>query len=142
MYWTENANPFDELHSLQREMNRLFNGYDERTTLSRFPALNIWGDQEKMVVTAELPGMEPENIDIQVVENQLTLKGERPSDEPAEDAVCHRCERDAGTFTRTIRLPFAIESDKVTATYTNGILTLTLPRLEASKPKQIEINVG
>jgi len=142
MYWTENANPFDELHALQREMNRLFNGYDERTTLSRFPALNIWGDQEKMVVTAELPGMEPENIDIQVVENQLTLKGERPSDEPAEDAVCHRCERDAGTFTRTIRLPFAIESDKVTATYTNGILTLTLPRLEASKPKQIEINVG
>jgi len=142
MYWTENANPFDELHSLQREMNRLFNGYDERTTLSRFPALNIWGDQEKMVVTAELPGMEPENIDIHVVENQLTLKGERPSDEPAEDAVCHRCERDAGTFTRTIRLPFAIESDKVTATYTNGILTLTLPRLEASKPKQIEINVG
>ncbi len=142
MYWTENANPFDELHSLQREMNRLFNGYDERTTLSRFPALNIWGDQEKMVVTAELPGMEPENIDIQVVENQLTLKGERPSDEPAEDAVCHRCERDAGTFTRTVRLPFAIESDKVTATYTNGILTLTLPRLEASKPNQIENNVG
>ncbi len=142
MYWTENTNPFDELHTLQREMNRLFNGYDERTTLSRFPSLNIWGDQEKMVVTAELPGMKPKDIDIQVVENQLTLKGERSSDQPAEDAVCHRCERNAGTFTRTVRLPFAIESDKVTATYTNGILTLTLPRLEASKPKQIEINVA
>jgi len=142
MYWIENTNPFDEFHTLQREMNRLFDGYDERTTLSRFPALNIRGDQEKMVVTAELPGMKPKDIDIQVVENQLTLKGERSSDQPAEDAVCHRCERNAGTFTRTVRLPFAIESDKVTATYINGILTLTLPRLEASKPKQIEINVA
>ncbi len=141
MYWNDPRawSPFDELRSLQREMNRLFDGYETRTAMSRFPALNVWGNEENIVVTAELPGLETADLDISVVNNQLTIKGERKGDKPAEDAVCHRREREAGKFVRTVRLPFAVENDKVTAKYENGVLTVYMPRHEATKPKRIEI---
>lgn len=144
MYWIDDKawSPFDELRSLQREMNRLFDGYEGGTSLSRFPALNVWGNSESVVVTAELPGLEVDDIDINVVNNQLTIKGERKSDKPAEDAVCHRAERNTGAFVRTVRLPYAVENDKVAARYEKGVLTITLPRSEATKPKRIEIKTA
>jgi HSP20 family protein len=144
MYWTDDRtwSPFAELRSLQREMNRLFDGYDSGTAISRFPALNVWSNGENVVVTAELPGMDAADIDINVVNNQLTIKGERAEDKPAKEAVCHRCERGSGTFVRTVRLPFAVEGDKVSAQYDKGVLTITLPRSEATKPKRIEIKAS
>lgn len=144
MYWNEERNwsPFAELRTLQREMNRLFDGYEGGTAMSRFPALNVWGNAEQVVVTAELPGLNAEDLDISVVNNQLTIKGERKGDKPAEDAVCHRCEREAGKFVRTVRMPYAVEGDKVAARYDLGILTITLPRHEATKPKRIEIKTS
>jgi HSP20 family protein len=123
-------------------MNRLFDGYDSGTAISRFPALNVWSNGENVVVTAELPGMDAADIDINVVNNQLTIKGERAEDKPAKEAVCHRCERGSGTFVRTVRLPFAVEGDKVSAQYDKGVLTITLPRSEATKPKRIEIKAS
>lgn len=144
MYWNEERSwsPFAELRTLQREMNRLFDGYEGGTAMSRFPALNVWGNAEQVVVTAELPGLNVEDLDISVVNNQLTIKGERKGDKPAEDAVCHRCEREAGKFVRTVRMPYAVEGDKVAARYDLGILTITLPRHEATKPKRIEIKTA
>ncbi len=144
MYWTTDRawSPFAELRSLQREMNRLFDGYEGGTAMSRFPALNVWGNSENVIVTAELPGLEVDDLDINVVNNQLTIKGERKGDKPAEDAVCHRRERETGQFVRTVRLPYAVENDKVTAKYENGVLTITLPRHEATKPKRIEIKAS
>ena len=144
MYWNNNRawNPFDELHGLQREMNRLFDGYEGGTALSRFPALNVWGNEETVVVTAELPGLQPDDLDLSVVNNQLTIKGERKADKPVEDAVCHRNERAAGSFVRTVRLPYAVENDKVAANYKNGVLTITMSRHEATKPKRIEIKTA
>jgi HSP20 family protein len=144
MYWTypRTWSPFDELRSLQREMNRLFDGYEGGTAMSRFPALNVWGNGENVIVTAELPGLEIEDLDISVVNNQLTIKGERKGDKPADDAVCHRCERHSGTFVRTVRLPFAVENDKVTAKYENGVLSVVMPRHEATRPKRIEIKAS
>ena len=144
MYWTDSRawSPFAEMQSLQREMNRLFDGYDGGAPMSRFPALNVWGNSENVVVTAELPGLQPEDLDLSVVNNQLTIKGERKADKPAEDAVCHRSEREAGSFVRTVRLPYAVEGDKVAATYENGVLTITMPRHEATKPKRIEIKTA
>jgi len=144
MYWNDSRawSPFEELRSLQREMNRLFDGYDSGTAMSRFPALNVWGNEENVVVTAELPGLQPDDLDISVVNNQLTIKGERKSDKPSENAVCHRCERDTGRFVRTVRLPFTVESSKVSARYENGVLTIYLPRHEATKPKRIEIKAS
>ena len=144
MYWTNSRawSPFGELRSLQREMNRLFDGYEGGAPISRFPALNVWGNDERVVVTAELPGLEVEDIDISVVNNQLTIKGERKGDKPAEGAICHRNERGEGAFVRTVRLPFAVENDKVEAKYDKGVLTITLPRSEATKPKRIEIKTA
>jgi HSP20 family protein len=144
MYWTNSRtwSPFGELRGLQREMNRLFDGYDNGTSLSRFPALNVWGNADQVVVTAELPGLEIEDLDLNVVNNQLTLKGDRKSEKPAEDAVCHRSERSFGAFVRTVKLPFAVENEKVTAKYENGVLTVVLPRHEATKPKRIEIKTA
>jgi HSP20 family protein len=144
MYWNNPAvwSPFDELRTLQREMNRLFDGYESGTALSRFPALNVWGNGENVIVTAELPGLEVEDLDISVVNNQLTIKGERKADKPAEDAVRHRRERASGQFVRTVRLPFAVENDKVTARYDKGVLSITMPRHEATKPKRIEIKTS
>lgn len=143
MYWINNStwSPFGELRSLQREMNRLFDGYEPQTAMSRFPALNVWGNEERVVITAELPGIEPADLDINVVNDQLTIKGERKEDKPAEDAVCHRNERESGKFVRTVRLPYAVDNDKVNAKYEQGVLTVTLPRHEDTKPKRIEINV-
>ncbi len=144
MYWNNDRawSPFAELRSLQREMNRLFDGYEGGTSMSRFPALNVWGNSENVIVTAELPGLEADDLDINVVNNQLTIKGERKAEKPAENAVCHRSERETGKFVRTVRLPYAIENDKVTAKYENGVLTITLPRHEATKPKRIEIKTN
>ena len=143
MYWNTGAwSPFGELRSLQREMNRLFDGYDGGTTVSRFPALNVWGNSDRVVVMAELPGLDAKDLDISVVNNQLTIKGERKSDKPAEDAVCHRRERDYGKFVRTVRLPFAVENGKVSAKYENGVLSVSMPRHEATKPKRIEIKTS
>lgn len=141
MYWMdrETWSPLAELRSLQRDMNRLFDGYDSGTAMSRFPALNVWGNGERVVVTTELPGMDTADIDINVVSNQLVIKGERKDDAPEKDAVCHRCERGSGKFVRTVRLPFPVENDKVTAKYDLGVLTITLPRSEVTKPKRIEI---
>lgn len=144
MYWTNqrSLSPFGELRSLQREMNHLFEGFDGGTSMSRFPALNVWGNGDCVLVTAELPGLDIADLDLNVVNNQLTLKGERKADAPADDVVCHRAERSTGKFVRTVRLPFAVESDKVTAKYENGVLTVTLPRHEATKPKRIEIKAA
>lgn len=144
MYWNDSRvwSPFDELRSLQREMNRLFGGYDGGTAMSRFPALNVWGNSENVIVTAELPGLEIDDLDIDVVNKQLSIRGERKGDKPAENAVCHRCERETGKFLRTVRLPYAVDNDKVAAKYENGVLTITLPRHEATKPKRIEIKAS
>lgn len=144
MYWTDDRiwSPFTELRFLQKEMNRLFDGRDGGTSTSRFPALNVWGNSENVVVTAELPGLETEDIDISVVNNQLTIQGDRKENKPAEDAVCHRCERDYGKFIRTVRLPYAVENDRVSARYVDGVLTVTLPRHEGTKPKRIEIKTA
>ena len=144
MYWTDARawSPFEELRSLQREMNRLFDGYEGGTAMSRFPALNVWGNGDNVVVTAELPGLEPEDIDVSVVNNQLTVKGERKGGKPAENAECIRCERGAGTFARTVRLPYAVDNGNVTATYDKGVLTVTMPRAESAKAKRIEIKTS
>ena len=144
MYWTDSGiwSPFDELRSLQREMNRLFDGYDSGTAISRFPALNVWGNGDNLIVTAELAGMDAADLDINVADNQLTIKGERKTEKPAEDAVCHRCERSTGSFVRTVRLPFAVEGNRVAAKYEKGVLTVILPRQEATRPKRIEIKAS
>lgn len=144
MWWLDDIafgpGPFSELRRLQRDMNRLFTGYEGDREV--FPAVNVWANDESVVVTAELPGMDTDSMDISVQGDQISLSGERKPGEMANDVVCHRLERGAGRFTRTFRLPYEVNDDKVTAKYTNGVLAVTLPREEASKPKKIEIKAS
>jgi HSP20 family protein len=140
MYWTgytsRGWDPFTEMRALQREMNRLLDG---ASLAGDYPALNIWANEDEAVVKAEVPGVDPAKLDIRVLRNQLTIEGERTADAPTEDVVCHRAERGSGHFVRTVRLPFEVEADKVGAAYNRGVLTVTLPRSAATKPKRIDI---
>ena len=130
-----------EMERMQEEMNRLFNYYAPSSyrRAPSYPALNLWADKESVIVRAELPGIAPEELDISVDNGDLTLSGQRTRDEVPEGTTYHRQERNYGSFSRTIRLPFKIEAEGVEAVMKNGVLTLTLPRAEEDKPKKIEI---
>ena len=142
MYSTELAmvgvDPFSEMRRLQREVNRLFAG--SGSEVEAFPAVNIWSNPEEVVVKAEIPGVDPKALDIRVQDDVLTLQGERKTDEVSDGVICHRCERESGKFIRSFRLPFEVQNDKVVAKYNRGMLTITLPRAEAGKPRKIAIS--
>lgn len=131
-------NPFAELSRLQREMNRLFDGYSAGGRA--FPPVNLLSNAQEAVVTAEIPGIKPEELDITVNENLLTLEGRRKPEESGDDVTYHRTERDFGRFYRQVRLPFDVENDRVSARYTDGVVRITLPRSEKSKPKKIQVS--
>jgi HSP20 family protein len=131
---------------MQREMDRLFNTfYGNRSRLQAapsFPAMNVWTNQDGAVLTAELPGINPEDIDISVVGETLTLTGARQPEELPEGEKYHRRERGYGKFTRTFQLPFPVEADKVNAVFEKGVLHISLPRAEADKPRKISIKTA
>jgi HSP20 family protein len=108
-------------------------------TAPSYPAINVWTNEDGAVVTAEMPGVNPENIDISVVGDSLTLSGERNPESLEEGDKYHRRERGYGKFNRTFQLPFKVEADNVDALFENGILHLSLPRAEADKPKKITV---
>lgn len=135
------GNIFDPLREMQRlhtEMDRLFSGVTLPFTQS-FPAINIWTGDHDTVVTSEVPGIDPKDIDISVEGDTLTISGSRMPEELKEGDTYHRQERGHGRFARTVKLPFRVEPGKVEAKYDKGILTVTLPRLEEDKPKKIQI---
>ena len=132
---------FDEFQRIQEEMNRLFNG-SRYPVASEYPALNVWSNEEETVVTAELPGFEKDNFEISVVQNTLTLRGERPTEELKEGEAYHRRERRNGKFVRSLELPFEVDSDKVEAAFRNGVLSIKLPRAEETRPKKIAIKAS
>lgn len=143
MYWpiatSWTLEPFAELSRLQREVNRLFDGCSRR---ERYPALNVWSNENEALVEAEIPGMDPKELNLTVQGDTLTVEGERKPLQVDEKATLHRQEREAGRFSRSIRLPFELDNSKVKARYERGILQVTLPRREDTKPKSIAISVG
>lgn len=139
------ANPWTELEKLQQEMNRLFEGsFANRQTqaAANFPAMNVWTNEEGVVLTAELPGVEPADIDISVMGDSLTISGNRKLSEAAQEADYHRRERRFGQFSRTFQLPFTVEADKVDAKFQKGVLQIHLPRAEAEKPKKVTVKAA
>src|SRR4051794_7586730 len=129
--------PFLELRRMQSEMNRLFSGYGMATTRD-FPPINIWLGDNSVVVTSELPGVTRDDFTLNLQEDVLTLEGaRRPTQE--RDVNWQRRERAYGSFSRAVQLPFRVDADKVQARFNNGILEIELERLEADRPKKIEI---
>ena len=132
---------WQEMDRLQHEMNRLYDTLNPSRfeVAPSFPAINIWVNENGLIVTSEVPGIEPENMDISVVNEMLTISGEREAEVVDTETRYHRQERGFGKFARTIQLPFAVDSNKVEATFRDGILQVFLPRKEEDKPKKIKV---
>jgi HSP20 family protein len=133
--------PWRELEALESEVSRLFGGGRRGLSPGDLP-VNVWADEDGATVTAELPGVETKDLDIQVVGRRLTIRGERATTEPGEGGRYHRREREAGRFGRAVVLPFAVESDQVAASLKDGVLTVTLPRARADRPRKIAIEAA
>jgi HSP20 family protein len=125
---------------MQSEMNRLFSGMGTAVT-REFPPVNLWLGDNSVVVTAELPGIGRDDVSINLLDDVLTIEGERrPRDEA--QARWHRRERGYGSFARTIQLPFRVDPNNVQARFSNGILEIELQRPHEDRPKKIEIRAG
>lgn len=147
--WT-NAGDVDRMFGamdlLRSRMNRLFTDFDRsyggdygwRVATDLTPRTNLYDRGEEFVIVAEVPGMGKEDINIKVQGNYLELSGERRTDAP-EGYKSHRVERPAAAFSRSFTIPSDVDTEKVTASLKDGLLTLTLPKAEAAKPKQIDI---
>jgi len=140
--------PFRQLSSLKDEIDRLFESPLSSLTEATqpflsgwLPAVDLYQDKDNITVTAELPGMKREEIDVSLHDGVLTLSGERKFEQKNEEAEVCRSERYVGRFHRTLTLPTQVEADKVKASYKDGILTIVLPKAEEAKPKQIEVSV-
>ena len=130
------GSPFRDLRRLQEEMDRLTRS---ATTPQGFPAINVYAHQDGIVITAELPGVKEDELDITVHRDTVTLRGQR-QDQPEGAQGYHRRERRSGAFGRTFSLPFQVDPERVEAKLSNGILTLTLHRPEHDKPKRIRVS--
>ena len=141
---------FRDLMTLQERMNRLFQESLPRTTNARdelyagtwLPAVDIYEDEQAIVLKADLPEIDPKNVDIRVEDNTLFLKGERKFEKEVKEENFHRVERAYGSFARSFALPHTVAADKIVAEYKNGVLKITMPKREESKPKQIQVSVN
>lgn len=131
-------NPWQELNRLRDEFERVWPTRADHNR-SRFPLLNAWEGKETFVITAELPGLELENIDISVKSDSLTLSGKRMSESTIEGENKLRQERWTESFERHVELPFEVDPQKADATYERGVLTITLHRPEEQLPKKIAV---
>jgi HSP20 family protein len=133
------SSPWRELERMRRRMRRMLGELGGPAIGAPFPAVNILSDDDKAVVTAEIPGMKPEDLDVSVENDVLTIRGSREPEELEEGDRYRRRERGRGRFSRSVSLPFAVEAEGVEATYRNGVLRVTLPRSESSKPRKVEV---
>jgi len=135
---------WSEMERLQQEMDSLFGNFNPGhfEIGPTFPPLNIYTNDQAEIITAEMPGFRPENIEINVVGETLTISGERQEKDVEAKAEYHRQERSYGKFTRSIELLFPVEADKVDAAFENGILRIHMPRAEADRPKKISVKTA
>jgi len=139
--WT----PFNELSLIQNQMNRLFGSAlqgwpDESNVVTNWtPSADIYESDNDLVVNLDLPGIDPKMAEIRVENNVLTIRGERHLEPNQNRETFYRAERAYGTFARSFTLSTAVDSDKIRANYQNGVLSITLPKAEAAKPKRIQI---
>jgi len=137
--------PF-EFDRIRREMDRLWDSFLEGRPLRRaedgrewLPSIDVSETKNELVIKAELPGLDPKDIDISMNNGYLTIKGEKKHEKEEKDENYHLIERSYGSFTRSVRLPREVQNDKITASFKNGVLRVTLPKSEEAKKKEIKI---
>ena len=139
---------FGRLSSLRDELDRLFeSSFAGLTRTSQVlsgwtPALDVYEDKDNFIVTAELPGMKKEEIDISLHDGALNISGERKSETKHAEAGVYRAERFFGRFQRAVTLPASVAADNARAQYKDGLLTVTVPKTEEAKPKRIDVSVS
>ena len=135
--------PRTGMSGLKREMERLFDRFierDEWPTLGEWtPSIDLKETKDEFVVKAEVPGMDPKDIQVSLQEDLLTIKGEKKQEKEEKDERHHRIERSHGAFTRSVKLPVGVDGTTVSATFKNGLLTVTLPKTPTSKGIAIQI---
>ena len=147
--------PFMDLTRWERDMDRMMEDFFGRRVrpwwLERWfrtdelavsaPAVDLFEEKDEIVVKAELPGMEKDNIEVNLTDHTLTIKGEKKKEEEVKEEKYYRSERSYGAFVRTLELPADVHGDKAKATFKNGILEVRLPKTEDAKSKEIEVKV-
>ena len=142
--------PFREMASLQERMNRIFSDFRVRSPLGEeeinqgawAPPVDIYETAESIVLEAELPGITKDGIVVEVKDNTLTLKGDKKFEREVKEENYHRVERSYGAFQRVFTLPSTVQQDRVKAKFKDGILEITLPKVEEAKPKQIKVEAS
>lgn len=139
--------PFRGATALQEQVNRLVGNVLERSAeesnlTSWAPAVDIYETEQELVVKADLPDVDAKDLDIRVENNILTIRGERRFEKKVNEDSYLRVERAYGSFSRSFSLANTVNSEAIKADYQNGVLTLTIPKREEAKPKQIKVNVG
>jgi HSP20 family protein len=144
--------PFRELNQLQANLNRVFPGFttentnrigNELTTTGNFiPAVDVLEDEHNFMLKVEVPGIDQKDLNIEVENYTLTVSGERKFEKEVKEENFHRIERRYGNFSRSFTLPNSVETDKISADYNNGVLSVVLPKRAEAKPKQIKVQVG
>ena len=139
--------PFRELTTLQDRVNRLFQetpypGNEALMTTGFAPAVDVYEDEQAIIVKMEVPGIEMKDLDVRLENNMLTVEGERKFEKEEKEENFHRIERRYGSFTRSFTVPNTIEPESISADCENGVLKIRLPKKAEAKPKQIKVQVG
>lgn len=148
-------NPFEDMAALRREIDRAFEGFGLRQETPervaflpgrgprRYPLINLLEDKDKLYIEALTPGVDPQSLEVSVMQNRLTVTGEksRIAGEVKPEAF-HRSERASGKFVRSVELPVEVDETAIQAEYKNGLLLVTLPKAAKAKPKQINVNIA
>lgn len=139
--------PFRGVNTLQDQINRLFDDIvgraNEESSLTAWaPAVDIYETEHELIVKADLPEVDPKDLDVRVENNVLTIRGERKFEKKVDEENYLRVERAYGSFSRSFSLANTVNSEAIKADYHNGVLTLSIPKREEAKPKQIKVNVG
>lgn len=148
-------NPFADMDQLRRDIDRAFEGFTSPEGPShrvaflpgrgprRYPLMNLFEDRENLYIEALTPGVEPDSFDITVLQNRLTLSGEKSRiSADVNPEAFHRAERSSGKFVRAFELPLEINEERIQAEYKNGLLMITLPKAEKAKPRQVNVKVA
>jgi len=137
-----------DLFGIQREMNKMFDNFfrgdvreEDSALMAWTPAVDITEQDDAYTVKVELPGVSKEEVKITIESNILTIRGEKKQENDVKKENYHRVERSYGSFQRSFTLPTVVKNDKIDAVYKDGILTISLPKAEEAKPKQIEVKV-
>jgi len=139
MFW--DISPWEELEALRRQVNEAFGRFGQSSGSYSYPLINVYDTKDDVIVVAELAGMKKKDINVVMNNGVLTLSGKREPFMDEGKAELIRTERSIGDFEKSFRIPVKVKEDKINASYSNGILTITIPKSEEAKPKSIAIDV-